>query len=44
VLCALVAFNEAADNTYQNTSADIMLTFDAIQLKFNEDQPDTSRR
>jgi spore coat-associated protein N len=44
VLCARVAFNEAAGNAYQSTSADITLTFDAMQLKFNEDQPDTSRR
>lgn len=44
VLCARVSFNEAAGNEYQSTSADITLTFNAMQLKFNENQTDTSRR
>jgi len=43
VLCARVRFDVNAGNEYQNTAAELTLTFDAMQLPFNPNQLDTSQ-
>jgi len=42
-LCTRVTFNQAADNTYQNTAAQITLTFDAVQQLPFTDGSDPSK-
>jgi len=41
--CVRVTFNKAAENEYQNTAAQLTLTFDAVQQDKFEDGDDTSQ-